>query len=377
VGPLIVVVPAHQDEDVLAMQVTTTFDPAGPGLDPAVHELLIPPDGWSESAAVVEQYRRFRVFTRKADSNATPNPSMTRVSGPATGAATVFAARAYSFVGARAVTEVTATSVYIPPPALDQTVFIDTASFAWTAVQPTITAGNVAPVDPGTLTWTGVDVTTSTGSGLKFLRLPGLTGAVAQVPDSAALGLTNSHSIYMRISVPTWTPPAPRIFLTKWGTAGQLSYYWELRTGGEANIQWTSNGSTIANQQTVGGLSGRAVNAFIWVRLSFVGATRISTVAWAPDATLRPSSGWTVLGTSGGGSASGTFFDSTQPLTIGSLTSADYRNALADFAQIEIVNDLTATTVFTLDPNNYTTGTDWVTNTGQTVTLLGSAIVTS
>ena len=75
-----------------------------------------------------------------------------------------------------------------------------------------------------------------------YLVLTGASGSYANCPDTPALGVTGDISIFCEISHDTWDPPQTQIIATK-EASGDLSWQFQLRSGGELNFVWSVNGT--------------------------------------------------------------------------------------------------------------------------------------
>jgi hypothetical protein len=216
--------------------------------------------------------------------------------------------------------------------------------------------------------------TVTTPGGIIYLSLPGTTGSYASVPDTAALDLAGSHSMLFRLRLPDWTPSTQRVICAKWGSTGNFSYYWQQQTNGSWYFQFTNNGTAIGSGTTSVPSAVPDPDTWAWIRLKYVIGTQTITFDTAPDNASTPVS-WTnrATGTTSSGSS---FYAGTAAYSIGSIASGDYRNMQMDIAQHIILNS-SDVSIFTLDPDNYVSGsgTTWVTDSGHTVTMAGSAAV--
>jgi len=209
----------------------------------------------------------------------------------------------------------------------------------------------------------------------KYLSLPGANGAIASVPDTdTALDLTGSHTIRARIRKADWTPTSGELFIAKWGDSGNWGYHWQLNASGQPYFGWTNNGSTGAGETGSTPSPTMTENVWLWVEWKLVASTRTISMSTHADQATEPTTGWTQVSVSAGGGPTGTLYDSSANLSIGSQADGSYRPTNADISQLVIRNE-SDTNVFQLDPDNWTSGTTWVTSTGHTVTLEGTATV--
>ena len=68
------------------------------------------------------------------------------------------------------------------------------------------------------------------------LRLNGTAGSYARTSDSPYLDYQYSLTLMAVVAVDDWTPAARQILVSKWGVAGQRSYYWALDPDGIALV---------------------------------------------------------------------------------------------------------------------------------------------
>ena len=244
---------------------------------------------------------------------------------------------------------------------------------------PGAVSGSSASVSPAAISATGaVPTPTVSTATAQFLSLPGATGAMATVPDETALDLTGTHTVRMRIRKADWTPVpnGGELVLGKWGASGQWGFNWQLDTVGQLGFNWTNDGTNNASEYTATPGTTPTVDVWLWVQLKVLSSNRLVTYSTHADQEAEPTTGWTEIATSASGSSTGAIFNSTAVMSIGSQQDGSYRPTTADIRQLLIRNEAD-TLVFSLDPDNWTTGTTWVSDTGQTVTLAGSATIGS
>jgi hypothetical protein len=206
--------------------------------------------------------------------------------------------------------------------------------------------------------------------------MPGTSGAYATVADTAVLDLAGSHTMLFRLRLPDWTPTAQKVLCSKWGSSGAFSYYWQLQTNGSFYFQFTNNGTAIASGTTSAPAAMPDPDVWCWLRLKYVIGTQALTVDTAADNGLQTApSTWTARG-SGTTSSGASIYNSASAYAIGSTSDGTYRNLTGDIAQHIILNS-SDVSVFTLDPDNYISGsgTSWVTDSGHTVVMGGAAEV--
>ena len=238
-----------------------------------------------------------------------------------------------------------------------------------------ITGVVIATAD-GTSSTTGAAVAAPSSAG-QYLALTGLTNSYASIPDETALDFTGSHTVRARVRTPDWTPAVAAPLAMKWPwSSGQWAWGWRLvSTDGKGYFQWSTTGSASAAVSTASALSpAPAVDTLVWLQFELDSATRLITVSSHPDQVAEPTSGWTQIGQSVGGSSTGTIKNSTAAVSFGGYVGGGATGMVGDIFQLTIRNS-SDTLVFKLDPDNWTTGSTWTASTGQTVTLAAGATI--
>src|SRR6476659_2133505 len=82
-----------------------------------------------------------------------------------------------------------------------------------------------------------------------FIDFPGVVGNYVSTPDAALFDIVDDLTLIADVAMDDWTPSTTQTFISKWNTAGSLSYAFSITTGGFLLFRWTANGSTI-NQAT-------------------------------------------------------------------------------------------------------------------------------
>lgn len=210
----------------------------------------------------------------------------------------------------------------------------------------------------------------------QYLAVTGLTNSYASIPDESALDFAGSHTVRVRMRMPDWTPAVAGMIVGKWPwTSGQWSWLWKINTDGNGGLGWSTNGTTTAGVTTAAALSpAPAANALIWLQFELASATRLITVSTHADQVSEPTTGWTQVAQSVGGATTGTIFNGTAAVSFGGFVGGGATGMIGDIFQVTIRNS-SNTLVFSLDPDNWTTGTTWVASTGQTVTLAAGATI--
>lgn len=236
-------------------------------------------------------------------------------------------------------------------------------------------AGKVIAIAEGTSSTVG-DAVASTSTLDQYLALTGLSNSYASIPDEAALDFAGSHTVRVRMRMPDWTPAINAPIVMKWPwSGGQWSWGWRISADGRGYFQWSTTGSTSAAVSTVDPLSPTpTADTLIWLQFALDSTTRLITVSTHPDQVVEPTTGWTQVAQSVGGATTGTIYSGTAAVSFGGFVGGGATGMVGDIFQLTI-RDASDALVFTLDPDNWTSGTTWVSNTGQTVTLAAGATI--
>lgn len=156
----------------------------------------------------------------------------------------------------------------------------------------------LGPVHPNTVTLTGSEsevfsFTKSVDLGSSLI-LPGTSGNYASTPDSAALSVTGDLEIVARVAAADWTPSADMTIVGKYGSAGQRSYRFGIKTTGVLTLGWSADGTAELSQDS----SAPTITADAqWVKTTIDvvnGGNRIIAFYKAADQAIEPSS-WTLV----------------------------------------------------------------------------------
>ena len=211
------------------------------------------------------------------------------------------------------------------------------------------------------------------------LTLPGTTGNYLSTPDATALDITSEMTVIARIKPTDWTPASQVNIVSKALTTTNISWYFQLTPTGQLQFTWSSGGTSATNTNKLSGgnLAALVNNTWLYVSVTFVGATGSVRFWTSPDNVA-----WTELGTTTAVGAT-SIFSGAAPLEIGSASGG-----LLPFAggigYVQIRNTTAAGgEVFRFDLANLNglapAATTFTATTGQTVTInkTGSSYITS
>jgi hypothetical protein len=222
----------------------------------------------------------------------------------------------------------------------------------------------------GYLELTGAAGSYASAVGDTVLNLPGGSGNYVSSPDHASLDITGDIDVRAFIQPDDWTPSPQQAILSKYNVTGnQRSYQFILRTPGQLEFTWSTNGTaTVTAVSSVA--TGFTDGTSGWVRATLAVATGTVIFYTSTDGT-----NWTQLGTA---QVSGvtSIFAGTATANIGarSAGTVDVFNGL--FHQAEIRSGINGTIVASPRFDNLVPGaTSMVDSTGKTWTLNGTASI--
>lgn len=212
------------------------------------------------------------------------------------------------------------------------------------------------------------------GSSEKYLRLPGAASAVVSTPSSTALRFAGATTMRVRIRCQDWTPAENKNIVSVWGASGNYGWAWKLRNTGQLNFQRSNNGTAVAANNTAAAPSPALTDGVTYWLQFTVNADWSMSISTHPDQVAEPTTGWTEVAVAPPLQTL-VIHPSTADLIIGGIDGDTTSQVLqADIFQM-VLYDASSTKVFQLDPANWTTGTTWITSTGQTMTLEGQATI--
>jgi hypothetical protein len=165
-------------------------------------------------------------------------------------------------------------------------------STAFVASDPRIYSGLLTsqstglPLQQGGLTLPAVAASTR-------LRLLDVAGTYASTPNHASLQITGDFSLRIGLDLRSWTDGFQQL-VTRYGSAGAISYALNVDSSGIPRIQWSADGTTVLTAPASQGLAG--VSRMLWLRgdldVNNGAAGRTATFYTGPTR----SGPWTALG---------------------------------------------------------------------------------
>ena len=149
------------------------------------------------------------------------------------------------------------------------------------------------------------------------LWLPGTTGNYASCPDSVSTSITGDFDIRWFGSLDDWTPAGTTTLVAKDSGSTQRSFMVVVLTSGVLRLYVSMNGSSVSSVDST--VAPTVTNgALLWIRVTRASATGATTFYTSINGTT-----WTQLGSTVS-TTSGSPYDSTQPLSIGSYDGSSW-----------------------------------------------------
>ncbi len=180
----------------------------------------------------------------------------------------------------------------------------------------------------------------------------GISGVqYASCPDTPGTSITGDIDIRVRVAVDDWTPAATQSFITKWGSAGQIAFDFNVLATGVLRFTTSADGTaTIAHDSTVAPVI--ADGSALWVRVTLTvnnGAAGHDVKFYtAPDSPIMPTS-WTQLGTTVTTAGVTSLFDSNAALSIGAKVSGTVNRLAGKVYRAAVLNGIAGTTAADAD----------------------------
>jgi hypothetical protein len=202
-------------------------------------------------------------------------------------------------------------------------------------------------------------------------RLFGIAGGYFSTPDSAAASVTGDIDISVKVAMADWTPTVENVLLSKYLTAGnQISYAFDVQgSTGNLRLYTSPNGSTLRTNTSTAA-TGFVDGTVHWVRVTRSAATGDVKFYTCPS---EDGVTWVQLGTTVA-SAVEAIFDGTAGVLIGSLSDPALP-LQGSVYRAQVLNGIAGSVVVDFNPASYATSTTWVSATGETWTINGTAMV--
>jgi hypothetical protein len=218
----------------------------------------------------------------------------------------------------------------------------------------------------GDVVWTGTRVLTP--ASVAYVELPGVAGNYLSVPDEAALDITGDIDLRVNVALADWTPATIATLLSKYGSAGSISYALQISTDGTLRMSWSADGTALLEGvSTVA--TGIADGSARWVRATL----DVDNGASGRDIrffTSTDGTTWTQLGTTVTQAGVTSIFSGSAQVRVGGRGD-DLRWVTGDVYRAQILNGIGGTDVLDVDTSVLTdmAATSFTATTGQTVTI--------
>lgn len=217
---------------------------------------------------------------------------------------------------------------------------------------------------PVYLAWSGSNYGYSNGTALTY-----------STTTTTGLNVAGDIDIVARISCAI-PPASSQAIISKYGGAGQRSWFFSLQNDGSLRLTITQDGTTLINAVSSVSVStaGIVSNSPFWVRV-----TRASASGNCNFYTGSNGVSWTLLGSANVSTTSGAIFSSTASVTVGDLvtTSQPWNGGIY---RAYFINGIgTGTVQFDFNPATYTSGTTFTDSSSNAATITinaGATIVT-
>lgn len=207
----------------------------------------------------------------------------------------------------------------------------------------TVTINSTSGVDASDPTWCPKP------SSDNYLYLPGTANNGAWVADSAALRVTGSIDIQVRVAMDDWTPASRQALVAKRGNSGSnFNYDLCLNAAGTFQFDYGDSSTTIVTATSSAAIPATDGTTY-WVRVTRNSATGDVNFYYAADSSSVPVS-WTQIGTTQT-TAAGSIYAGTPNLTVGGWEYTSWINQLAagKFYRVRILNGILGTAVLDAD----------------------------
>lgn len=197
--------------------------------------------------------------------------------------------------------------------------------------------------------------------------VPDIVGSFFSTPDSAAASITGDIDLRVYLSMQDWTPSASQTMISKWQAAPDRTFIFSIASTGVLRFQISADGTaTTFEDSTVS--TGFTDGSAHWVRVTRASASGLHTFYTSDDGLM-----WTQLGSKVTGATGGLFNGTTQVQVSG--YDATNGGIVGKVLRAQIYNGIDGTLAVDFNPTTWTTGSTWVSATGETWTIAGGASI--
>jgi hypothetical protein len=202
------------------------------------------------------------------------------------------------------------------------------------------------------------------------LRLPDVSGAYASTPDTAALDITGDLSLRVDADLWSWQDGFQQL-VTKYGSAGAVSYALNVDSSGFPRLQWSADGTNLLTATATTAISATAGRVRLSADLDVDNGASGRTITFWTAPSMSGTR--TQLGSSVVQAGVTSVFSGSAPLEIGSRGGGGTQTAGGSIYAAEVRNSA-GTVVASPDFTAQTVGgTSFADSTGKTWTVHGTA----
>ena len=231
----------------------------------------------------------------------------------------------------------------------------------------------VDALGPGTFVQTN-DTVVATSS---YVTLPGTASNYVSSPSSSAANITGDIEFCVRLSPTLWIPAAEQVFYSKWVSAANGHCRLAITTSGFLKFSTTLDAvNTVSGTTTVtpGGVDGTPM----WVKITRASATGACNFYTCPDQETEPLlAQWVTLQTNRGNQIGALPAASTATLNVGGYNSGATLPFAGKVYRVIVKSGIAGTIAVDFNPSSWVSGATWVSASGETWTLNGTAAVTA
>jgi hypothetical protein len=151
------------------------------------------------------------------------------------------------------------------------------------------------------------------------LVLPGVATQYAYTPDTPFIDITGDIDIRMNLSLTDWTPATNVSPLSKWGAAGNRSWYLRIQSTGVLGLVWSADGTNNTGVVLSTIPSGISDGVFSWIRATLT-VNNGSSQHEVRFYTSTDGVTWSQLGATVTNAGTTNIFSSSADLVIGTTT---------------------------------------------------------
>jgi hypothetical protein len=243
------------------------------------------------------------------------------------------------------------------------------ASAAFVAADPRIYSGTLTTVTTGMAVQRGGLILPARPATAR-LRLPDAAGSYSSTPDTAALDIVGDLSIRVDADLWSWADSFQQL-VTKYGSAGAISYALNVDGSGFPRLQWSADGTNLLTATATAAISATAGRVRLRADIDVDNGAAGRTITYWTAPSL--SGTWTQFGSSVVQAGVTSIFSGSAPVEIGSRGGGGTQNAGGTVYAAEIRNSagtVVANPDFTAQSVGATSFND---STGKTWTIHGNA----